>query len=218
MKLFYLDQKQLQFKQFDNELKVILIMLFLSIIILSYNIGKFTSDNTITDTASYKTELTIGTQEWKDSVFSDYEYRASIYLQKFNTPIEPGMLKLAAYNTYDSTGILVPLELALAQAQLESSMGTKGRSPVNNPFNVGEYDNGTVIWFSSTFEGVQAYYYLIAKNYLRCKSINTLFKSFTNCNGYRYASAPNYEIAISNQVNYISEYINNHINVITDEI
>jgi hypothetical protein len=157
-------------------------------------------------------ELTIGSQEWKDSVFTDYELRAEIYLSKFDdTPIEAGMLKLAAYNAYDSTGIILPVELALTQAQLESSMGTKGRSPVNNPYNVGEYDSGTVIWFDNTFDGVQAYYYLMVNNYLKCKSLKTLLKSFTNCNGNRYASKPTYEAEVKKQINYIKKYTDNEI-------
>lgn len=157
--------------------------------------------------------LTIGTQEWKDSVFTDYKQRAEIYLEKFSdTPIDAGMLKLAAYNAYDSTGILLPIELALAQGQLESSMGTKGRSPINNPYNVGEYDNGTVLWFDNTFDGIQAYYYLMCRNYLKCKSVKTLLKSFRNCNGNRYASKPTYENELGAQMNYIKKYTDNAIN------
>ncbi len=152
-------------------------------------------------------DYTIGSQEWKDSTFKMYEKRAEIYLQKTKTPIKPAMLSLAAYNVYDSLGILVPLELALAQATLESSLGTKGRSPVNNPFNVGEYDSKTVLWFDNTFDGIQAYYFLIAKNYLSCKSLNTLLKNFTNCNGRRYASKDTYEINLKNTIDKITKKI-----------
>jgi hypothetical protein len=153
-------------------------------------------------------DYTIGSQEWKDSTFRMYEKRAEIYLKKIKTPIKPAMLSLAAYNVYDSLGILVPLELALAQATLESSLGTKGRSPINNPFNVGEYDSGTVLWFDNTFDGIQAYYFLVAKNYLRCKSLNTLLKNFTNCNGRRYASKDTYEINLKNTIDKIRKKIN----------
>jgi len=153
-------------------------------------------------------DLVIGSAEWKDSVFTDYEERAAIYLSGFpNTPIEAGMLRLAAYNVYDSTGVLLPVELALAQAQMESSMGTKGRSPKNNPFNVGEYDSGTTMWMSSTYEGIEAYYFLMCKNYLRCKDLSTLFKHFSNCNGHRYASNLNYENVIKDQFYHIKNVI-----------
>jgi hypothetical protein len=156
--------------------------------------------------------LPIGGLQWKDSVFREYEVRARIYLNqdKFKgTPITSGMLSLAAYNAYDSTGIILPVELALAQAQFESSMGRLGRSPINNPYNVGEYDDRTVIWFDNTFSGVQAYYYLMCRNYLKCKSINILFKNFTNCDGNRYASDKNYEEKITSQYYLIKGYINN---------
>jgi hypothetical protein len=158
-----------------------------------------------------KKDFTIGSEEWKDSTFKTYEKRADVYLKKFKTPIKPAMLSLAAYNVYDSLGILVPLELVLAQATLESSLGTKGRSPVNNPFNVGEYDSKTVLWFENTFDGIQAYYFLIAKNYLKCKSLNTLLNNFTNCNGKRYASSLNYEVEITNLINKIRKKIDKNL-------
>lgn len=152
---------------------------------------------------NYKTkyDLIIGTTEWKDSVFTEYEKQANLYLSQKefkNTPIKGSMLALAARNAYDSTSIIVPLELALAQAQWESDMGRKGRSPINNPFNVGEWETGTVLFFESTFEGIQAYYYLMCKNYLKCKSLKELFKNFTNCSGNRYATS-NYESIISTE-------------------
>jgi hypothetical protein len=149
----------------------------------------------------------IGLKEWKDSTFKMYEKRADIYLKNIKTPIKPTMLSLAAYNVYDSLGILVPLELALAQAVLESSLGTKGRSSATNPFNVGEYNSKTVLKFDNTFDGVQAYYFLIAKKYLKCKNINILLKNFTNCNGKRYASSLSYEIELTNTIKKITKKI-----------
>jgi len=167
--------------------------------------------NYIRKLIDYKTkyDLVIGTTEWKDSLFTDYANRANLYLsqQKFKgTSIKGEMLALAARNAYDSTSILVPLELALAQAQWESDMGRKGRSPVNNPFNVGEWESGTVLYFESTFDGIQAYYYLMTKSYLRCKSLNELFKNFTNCAGNRYASNE-YEGTIREEFFSVKEWI-----------
>lgn len=144
----------------------------------------------------------IGTIKWKDSVFSVYEKKANLYLSqnKFkNTPIKGSMLALAARNAFDSTGVLLPLELALAQAQWESDMGRKGRSPKNNPFNVGEWESGTVLYFENTFSGIQAYYYLMCNSYLKCKTIEELFKNFSNCQGYRYAKNSEYENIIKKE-------------------
>lgn len=151
--------------------------------------------------------------DFKDSIFSNYEKRAQIYITKryCNSPIKPYMLALAARNAYDSTGILVPVEFSLAQAQLESSMGTKGRSSITNPFNIGEYDNKTAIKFDSTFEGIQAYYYFVTTTYLKCKSIDQLLENYTNCNGHRYASKSTYEEILKKQYDYIVCFIDKKI-------
>lgn len=156
-----------------------------------------------------KYDHAIGDIEWKDSIFNEYNEKAKLYLsqERFHgTPIKGDMLSLAARNAYDSTGILLPLELALSQAQWESGMGRHGRSPKNNPYNVGEYDSGTVKYFKNTFDGIQAYYYLMCNNYLACKSVNELFVNFTDCNGHRYASTPIYEKTIKRQYFYLKEW------------
>lgn len=161
--------------------------------------------------------LSIGGNHWVDSIFIDYECRANIYLNRVDlngdklfkdTPIKPSMLSLAARNAFDSTGVILPVELALAQAQIESNMGRVGKSPKNNPFNVGEYDNGTVKWFDNTADGIQAYYYLMCRKYLKYKPLDSLFKQFSDTKGYRYASNPNYEKELSKQYHFIKKYIN----------
>lgn len=151
---------------------------------------------------------------WRDSVFTDYEARAKVYLSRpdfTGTPLNSKMMTLCAKNTYDSTGVLIPVELALLQAQVESSMGRAGRSPVNNPFNLGESTSGTTMWFKSTFEGTQAYYYMMANNYLRCKTPEQLLLNFTNCNGHRYAESLEYEIKMSGEYIKIKNWINNNL-------
>lgn len=161
-----------------------------------------------------KHDMILGSTEWRDSVFLDYEMRADLYLSRpefKGSPITGAILSLAAHNAFDSTGILLPVELALAQGQWESGLGLKGRSPINNPYNVGEYDNGTVLWFNNTFEGVQAYYYLMTRNYLKCKPLKLLFKTFTNCSGHRYASA-DYETHVPKQYYYIKRWLKKELN------
>lgn len=186
------------------------ILLFLLSVTISFFIGKYTSVIEIERVIYGNTQtLPIGSQPWVDSFFTKYEKDAELYLSQFDsTPIQAGMLKLAALNAYDSTGIILPVELALAQAQIESSMGTKGRSPKNNPYNIGETDNGTTMWFENTFDGVQAYYFYMCRTYLKCKSLDLLFKNFTNCSNRRYASSTDYEKQVSNQYYYIVEYLN----------
>jgi len=155
-----------------------------------------------------KHAVALGSTEWKDSVFHDYQVRADLYIKtRFpKSPVKGEVLALAAHNAYDSTGILLPVELALAQCQWESGMGLKGRSPKNNPFNIGEYDSGTVVWFDNTFEGVQAYYNVMCNDYLSCHSLSELFTNFVNCNGYRYASGP-YEDLVPKQYYFIKRWL-----------
>lgn len=161
-----------------------------------------------------KHDIVIGSNQWRDSTFKEYAMKANLYLSREEfegTPIKGEMLALAAENAYDSTGILLPVELCLAQCQWESGMGLKGKSPTNNPFNVGEYDSGTVLWFDSTFEGVQSYFYFMTSKYLRCSTINELFKNFVNCGGHRYASGE-YEKHVPEQYYYIIQWLEKNYN------
>jgi len=142
--------------------------------------------------------------------FQHYKEKADLYLSRkhfINTPITGDMLFNSAKKVCDSTGILVPLELVLAQAQLESGMGLKGKSPQKNPFNIGEYGSKTVIKFNSTKQGVEAYYFLMAEKYLKCSTINELLDNFVNCNNHRYASSKDYEKKIKNQYYFIRRWL-----------
>ena len=146
-------------------------------------------------------------------LFEEYKTNSQLYLDRdcfTGTPISGTLLSLCAKITYESTGVLVPYELALSQAQWESGMGRKGKSAKFNPYNVGEFDHGTVITFKSTKQGVQAYYNLIALNYLNEKSIDDLLSNFVNNNGHRYASSPTYENHIRGQFTYIQNWIENN--------
>ncbi len=116
-------------------------------------------------------------------------------------------------SVYDSINVFIPVELALAQAQWESGMGLRGRTPKNNPCNLGEYTDKTVLRYKSTSEGMMAYYFLIAKNYLDYgkKSIFDLFNNnMRDKNGYRYASSDTYGARIGKQYHFIVKWINNN--------
>jgi len=141
--------------------------------------------------------------------YANYKKKAQFYLNRrlfSGTPITGEIMANCAVKTYLKYKILVPLPLVLAQGQFESKMGTKGRSPKNNPFNVGEYDHKTVLKFKSTEDGVQAYFNLIASRYLKSKSVKQLMRSFTNDKSNRYASDPNYERKIRRQMRFIKRY------------
>lgn len=140
-----------------------------------------------------------------------YKKQADAYLARdvfSGTPLTGYVLAESAKKTYEETGKYIPVEFALAQAQRESSMGRKGRSPKNNPYNVGEFDEGTKIKFNNTQEGVQAYFDLIANDYLvDGKTTDDLMKNYVNKNGSRYASDKEYESYFQQQVPYIQKYL-----------
>lgn len=139
-----------------------------------------------------------------------YKKAVAVYLarQAFaGTPLTADMLTNAAQRTYLNTGNYVPYDLALAQAQFESSMGREGRNPKTNPFNVGEFDKGTKQRFRSTQEGVDAYFNLMANDYLKISTRDDLLKNFVNYRGSRYASNPQYEKNLGRQSQRIMEYV-----------
>lgn len=149
-------------------------------------------------------------QYYMDSVKISYSIQAQKYLDRKvfkSTPLTGEMLAECAIQTYDSTGILVPVELVLAQAQVESGMGRKGRSPINNPFNIGEWNERTVTVFKSTRQGVQSYFNRMASDYLSCRSLDSLLQNFVNCQGYRYAGSKTYERKIRNQIKFIKRFL-----------
>ena len=222
MQLYSYDKEKMTFKKVKKRFFVFTSVSLVTIVVLSFLLGtivggvtvKATGDKHKDQKAFYSTQDEEEHAVWKDSVFSDYKKRADLWLSRpifQGTPLNGDIMSLAARNAYDSTGILLPVELALTQAQMESGMGREGKSPKNNPYNVGENDSGTVIWYDNTFEGVQAYYYLMCKNYLRCRDVEDLFVNFVNCSGHRYASSETYEVNVRNQYYVIKNWINRNL-------
>jgi hypothetical protein len=203
----------MEFKKIPNLLIIVLTLSIISILFLSnwitYNLTKESIYNELSQTDVLEDYKRIKSDV--DKIFDEYEEKARVYLKnKYpDSPIRAKMLRLAAYNAFDSVGVLLPVELALAQAQIESNMGKSGRSPVNNPFNVGEYDSKTVKWYNSTYDGIEAYYYLMCSKYLKCKRVDELLVDMKNCDGYSYASCSEYPSKVKNQMDYISRYIDN---------
>jgi hypothetical protein len=92
--------------------------------------------------------------------------------------------------------------LALSQAQIESHFGTRGvASRTNSVFNVGTFDNGTILYrYSHPDMSVSPYIYLVKRRYLLDdqKSSADLLKpsGFVNYKGARYASLKSYEYRV----------------------
>ena len=142
--------------------------------------------------------------------WNGYKDNVAAYLARpafAGTPLTADMFANSARSVYESTGTYVPPDLALAQAQFESGMGRKGRNPRTNPFNVGEFDEGTKQRFNTTDEGVAAYYRLMANDYLKKRTRDDLLQNeFVNGAGNRYASNPNYEQLLRDQSQYILKF------------
>jgi len=150
--------------------------------------------------------------EYRDSLYEKYIYDFNRFLDsnKKESPFigQGEIFAKAAFAYYDTNWILLPVELALAQCQIESAFGTTGRSKVNNPFNVNEWDSKTVKIYHSTYEGVCDYYKFMTVKYLGCgRRIEDLFVNFVNCNGNRYASSDGYEVAVRNQYYYNKKWL-----------
>jgi hypothetical protein len=211
------DKKTLLWKK-DSRKNLVFILLISVSLISSFLLGTFVKIKNIDDKISERVNKfqppADPHTEYIDSLFKDYEKRAKFYLsqKKFKkTPIKPYMLATCAKDAYLSTGVFLPVELALAQAEIESSMGTKGRSHVTNPFNIGEWDSATKLTYKTTYDGIKAYYTYMTSSYLRCKPIDILFKNFTNCSGHRYASSQTYEKTIYKEYIRIENNIDNAI-------
>lgn len=147
----------------------------------------------------------------KDSIFATYKSDADLFLSREifkGTPISGEILVNCAKRVYDSTNIIVPLELVLAQAQLESGMGKAKNSVYKNNF-FGIMNGGNLKRFKTVEDGVEGYYILISTKYLRCKSIDELLRNFINCSGKRYASGT-YESNIKRQYHIIKSWIKNN--------
>lgn len=222
MQIFKYNKDSVSFTKLGNKFFLSLSTVIVFLILISFFLGTIVGE-TIANQNSSNTNHNLASKydlnpehdlAWKEATFKDYARRASIYLSRpifKGTPLKGKMLALCARNAYDSTGVVLPVELALAQAQWESGMGREGKSPKNNPFNIGEHDSGTVKWFNSTFEGTQSYYYWMCRTYLNCKTVDNLFVNFVNCSGKRYASEPSYEETIRNQYYMIKKWIDNNV-------
>jgi hypothetical protein len=129
------------------------------------------------------------------------------------------MLASSAKRTFEKRNKYVPPELALGQLAAEGGIGNPDTNSLQlrtkNPFNVGNMDDGSTIDHSSVQSGIDAYYNLIATDYIgKGKTAQDLINNFVNHENSRYAKGPNYEKvvgSIARQVNKIAKRLQNSI-------
>jgi len=151
------------------------------------------------------------------------------------TPLTGAMFAAVARETFEATGIYFPLKLKLGQGQNESSFGRFGRSAANNPYNIGEWDDKTVLAFDRTQDGMvgkagtRAYEDLMIRDYFVTEPFDTLvarhngdldaaiadleasfqklMTDFVNRKGCRYASDKEYESKIARIAAFVKKYL-----------
>lgn len=103
---------------------------------------------------------------------------------------------------------------ALAQAEIESSMGTAGKAcKTNSPWNVGAWDSRSAqqmnelgYGHSHPDQSIEPYIELVKSKYLgNEKTINDLMIRYVTLSGHRYASSQNYEVALKRTYEKICE-------------
>ena len=123
------------------------------------------------------------------------------------------MMASSAKKVFEKRNKYVPPELALAQLAAEGGVGnsdpTSKAIRTKNPMNVGNMDDGSTINHNSAQSGIDAYYNLIAKDYIgKGRTAQDLIKNFVNHENSRYARSTNYVAAVSSiarQVNKIAK-------------
>lgn len=134
-----------------------------------------------------------------DSMYVSYMCKADAVLERYSKRSIKGYMLADAYiECYKKYQIEVPLELALAQAQLETGFGKYNK---NNPYNIRHPKKGYNL-FKNTSEGVHKYYDLMCRKYLCCKTGSELLKSFRTCDGKRYAESRTYESSLKKLIAY----------------
>lgn len=149
--------------------------------------------------------------------FNGYKAKADTYLKRSSfkgSGLTGEVLARNAEKVYNESGVLVPIDLVLTQGQFETNLGTKLKSK-NNYWNVGNTDDGSTKNYDSPDDSAYDYMKLIQKDYLQDgkKSVDDLTKNYVNSDGNRYASDPNYEKKLSDQMKYTNSFINKNLAV-----
>ena len=149
-----------------------------------------------------------------DNVYKRYSQNAKAYLSRpqFSKSIlTPDNVAEAARNFYIETGYEFPLDLALAQGQMESGLGTHLKTK-NNVWNVGNFgDESQSKEYDSPTKAAYSYMNTMYNNYLdkgKKSPSELLDKGMINTEGHRYdPTNSKYEQDIKNQIGTIRKYM-----------
>ena len=186
----------------SNKTSKILSVIILMIVLIFSNTNATSPGNSIyhmNSIENYKIELI------RININKELYKEVDNYIQKIapNSKVS-GKEIVRVCKEYDLNIIFV-----LAQGLLESHFGTKGIAvKTNSVFNVGTYDDGTILYtFNDPNESIEPYAKLIKDNYLVNKELNHLIqdKGYINQNGYRYATAKKYEASLRVLMKKINE-------------
>lgn len=142
--------------------------------------------------------------------FKTYSQIAQTYIDSVNPDagISGEMIAKGASMAFEKNGVYVPPELSLSQLALEGGLSRNPNAkPIrtNNPYNVGNVDDGRTKTFSTKQEGINRYFDLISRKYIgKDGNVNDLLNNFVNKSGNRYASDVNYESKLKNIVSKVN--------------
>ena len=172
-------------KKFVQIIKKLGMILLITIVLFALMTKKSIAPNSIVTETQYETQiyqaLTMILIQKVDSYIKFYGPSSSVSAEK--------LVRICDEYNFD-------LRLMLAQGLLESHFGTQGMAAITNSvFNVGSFDNGTVLYtYEEPNESIEPYVHLIKNNYLVNKSVEDLLqKRFVNYDGKRYSSSWTYE-------------------------
>lgn len=147
----------------------------------------------------------------KKKIYNPNNIDVSGYLgrREFTGNISPEDIYYIQKGIKDNTGKDVTPEFIISQVQIEGGLTGKGRSYNTNPFNIGEYDDGTYASFEDKTKGLDAYVKAMSEDYLIDDvDEDVLLSNFVNKEGNRYASDKEYETKITNQIDFIRNRYN----------
>lgn len=140
---------------------------------------------------------------------STYFHKCENILKHYpKAKVTASMLYNSALRVYEETSIEVPYDLALVQCLFETDFGSTGVGKTrNNPYSINSSKGYRR--FDTMEEGVYAYYSLISRKYLQCRTKEQLLQNFVNCSRRRYAGESWYEGVLRKQLKKWERYERN---------